>query len=257
MSARPIVCAFDASEPARRGVVAGAWLAARTGTPLELVYVLDEGALPALPREGATADPALRDRLYSMQEDRVRLWARRELAAAVGGLDGVAATYDVHEGRPVAVLQAHAAERRAELLVSGTAARGGLGHMLQGSVSGRLAAAAPCPVVVVPPDAVVGGAGPVLAGDDGSDHAARAMRHAAALAARLGRELVTRVIDDGEPVAELAEAARAASACLVVVGTRGRGPMRAELFGSVSTGVVQTAGRPVVLVPASAGEPDL
>ena len=190
-----------------------------------------------------------------MQEDRVRLWARRELAAAADGLPGVTATYEVHDGRPVAVLRTHAAERRAELLVSGTAARGGLEHMLQGSVSGRLAAEASCPVVVVPPEAVVGDSGPVLAGDDGSGHAARALRHAEALAERLGRRLEVLAVVDGDATATLAEAARAHRACLIVVGTRGRGPVRAELLGSVSTGLVQTAGRPVVLVPASAGEP--
>jgi nucleotide-binding universal stress UspA family protein len=218
--------------------------------------VLDEGALPALPRQGAAADPLLRDQLYSMQEGRARLWARRELETVVAGLEGVAATYAVHEGRPVAVLLAHAAERRAELLVSGTAARGGLEHMLQGSVSGSLAAEAPCPVVAVPRDATVGDDGPVLVGDDGSEHAARAVRHATALAAQLGRELVTcSAADDDRAAAELAETARARQACLIVVGTRGRGPVRAELFGSVSNGVVQIAGRPVALVPESAGEP--
>jgi nucleotide-binding universal stress UspA family protein len=153
------------------------------------------------------------------------------------------------------VLLAHAAERRAELLVSGTAARGGLEHMLQGSVSGRLATESPCPAVSVPPDAVVGDAGPVLAGDDGSEHAARALRHAAAVAERMGRGLEPVNVVDGDPVAAIAAAARTHRACLIVVGTRGRGPLRAELLGSVSTGLVQTAGRPVMLVPASAGEP--
>ena len=153
------------------------------------------------------------------------------------------------------MLQALAAERGAALLVSGTAARGGLEHVLQGSVSGRLAADAPCPVVTVPPGAVVGDSGPVLVGDDGSDHGRRAVRHAAALADQLTRELVRMQVEDGDPVAGLADAAREHRACLVVSGTRGRGPFRAELFGSVSTGLVQTAGRPIVLVPLSAGDP--
>jgi nucleotide-binding universal stress UspA family protein len=255
VSARPIVCAFDASEPARHATAVAAWLAAREDAPLQLIYVLDEGQLPALPRQGAAADPVLRDQLYTMQEGRVRVWARRELAAAADGLTGVTATYEVHDGRPVAVLLAHAAERRAELLVSGTAARGGLEHMLHGSVSGRLAAEAPCPVVTVPPDAVVGDDGPVLAGDDGSDHAARAVRHAAALAERLGRDLVTFTAEDGDAAGALAAEARARRACLIVTGTRGRGAVTAMLFGSVSTGLVLTAGRPFVMVSARAGEP--
>ena len=75
------------------------------------------------------------------------------------------------------------------------------------------------------------------------------------LADRLGRELATLAVEDGDPAEVLAETARARRACLIVVGTRGRGPVRAELFGSVSTRLVQTAGRPVALVPESAGEP--
>jgi nucleotide-binding universal stress UspA family protein len=59
-------------------------------------------------------------------------------------------------------------------------------------------------------------------------------------------------VEDGDPVGVIADAARAQRACLVVTGTRGRGPVRVEAFGSVSTGLVRTAGRPVVLVPASA-----
>jgi nucleotide-binding universal stress UspA family protein len=255
VSARPIVCAFDGSEPARAGLAAAGWLAGHTGAPLELLFVLDEGALPAVGRQGAAADPLLRDQLYTMQEAHVRLWAQRELAAAVASLGGVEATYAVHDGQPVPTLLAHAAQRHAEHLVSGTAARGGLEHMLHGSVSGRLAAEAPCPVVTVPPGAVVGDAGPVVAGDDGSPQAALAVRHARALAARLGRELITYTAAADRAAAELAETAHAHRACLIVVGTRGRGPVRAELFGSVSTGLVQTAGRPVALVSQRAAEP--
>jgi hypothetical protein len=88
----------------------------------------------------------------------------------------------VCDGLPVAVLQRLAAERDAALLVSAAAARRGLEHVLQGSVTGGLAADAPCPVVTVPTAAAVGETGPVLVGDDGSDHGQRAALHAAALA---------------------------------------------------------------------------
>jgi nucleotide-binding universal stress UspA family protein len=251
---RPIICAYDGSAPARRGAEAAGWLAERTGAPLELASVVDEGQLPALPREGAAADPALRDKLYTMQEARARLAARRELERAAAGLGG-AATYAVHDGRPAAVLAALAAERDAMLLVSGTSARAGLDHVLQGGLPGRLAAEAPCPIVTVAAGAAVGDDGPVLAGDDGSAHAHRALRHAAALAERLGRELVTLTVEGAEPAAAIAEAASAQRACLIVVGTRGRGPLRAALFGSVSGGLVRDAGRPVALVAERAGHP--
>jgi nucleotide-binding universal stress UspA family protein len=93
----------------------------------------------------------------------------------------------------------------------------------------------------------------VLVGDDGSDHAQRAVHQAAALADRLGRELVRIEADSDDPVQGLAAAGRELRACLIATGTRGRGPIRAKLFGSVSSGLVQAADRPVMLVPASAG----
>lgn len=77
-----------------------------------------------------------------------------------------------------------------ELLVTGTAARGGLDRILIGSVSSLLAARAPCPVLAVPLAAALEAAGPILAGYDGAEHSLRAARVGATLAARLGRELV-------------------------------------------------------------------
>jgi nucleotide-binding universal stress UspA family protein len=153
------------------------------------------------------------------------------------------------------VIRRWTAERAATLLVTGTAARRGLEHLLHGSVSGALAADAPCPVVAVPPEAALREPGPVLVGDDGSEHGGRAVRHAEALAARLERGLVQLHVEDGDPVEELARAAREQRACLAVTGTRGRGPLRGQLFRSVSTGLLRTAGRPVMLVSEHARAP--
>jgi nucleotide-binding universal stress UspA family protein len=126
----------------------------------------------------------------------------------------------------------------------------------------------------------------------------RAARHAAALAARLGRELVLLhvvrrdrdegvrpdtdlarelhaaavrglgkdpdrppldlkvrlAVEEGDPVQMLAAVARERAAALIVAGTRGRNALSAALLGSVLAGLARTAGRPVALVPASAGD---
>ena len=177
----------------------------------------------------------------------------------------------------------------------GTAARGGLERLLVGSVSGALAAAAPCPLVAVPRGAALDEPGPVVVGYDGSADSLRAARHAAALAARLRRELVLLhvagdggvrpdeelardlhaagvgglgddpgrpalelsvrlAVEDGDPVQVLAAVGREEAAALLVTGTRGRNALSSALLGSVSVGLVSAAGRPVALVPASAGE---
>jgi len=91
--------------------------------------------------------------------------------------------------------------------------------------------------------------------DDGSEHGRRAVRHAEALAAWLERSLVPVQVGGGDSVEELARVAREERACVVVAGTRGHGPLRGGLFGSVSADLVRDAGRPVVLVSAHAAEP--
>jgi nucleotide-binding universal stress UspA family protein len=251
VDAQPVICAFEASTPARRAVQAAAWLAGALRAPLEVIHVFDAGAQAALPRHEPGLDPVLRQKLRVRIDERTRADMDNMLQSVVEPLDDDVKTL-VLDGLVVPTLHDTAARHRALLLVSGTAARAGLQHVLQGSVAGSLAANAPCPVVTVPPEAAIAEPGPVLVGDDGSDHAHRAVHHAAALADRLGRELVRMEAVGDDPVQELSAAGREHRACLIAAGTRGRGPVRSELLGSVSSGVVQTADRPVMLVPATA-----
>ena len=251
----PVLCAFDASEPSLLAAHAAGWLADALRAPLELVYVVDHDELPALPHSGDPINPHTRSALYEIQERIAEDDARAEVEAMVAALPHTDVTGSVLTGWPATVIQQRAVDCAATLLVSGTAARRGLQHLLHGSVSGALAADAPCPVVAVAQDDALREPGPVLVGDDGSDHARRAVRHAEVLAARLDRDLVPVRVEKGDPVEELARDARERRACLVVAGTRGRGPLRAELLGSVSTGLVREAGRPVMLVSAHAEAP--
>jgi len=251
---QPVICAFEASRPARRAVAAAAWLACELRAPLEVLHVFDAGAQPTLARQEALLDSHLRAEARLIRDERTRTRMRRILQSVVEPLANNDVKTLVLDGVVVPTLQDAAAERGAVLLVSGTAARAGLQHVLHGSVAGRLAADAPCPVVMVPPKSAIAEPGPVLVGDDGSDHAYRAVHHAATLADRLGRGLVRMEADGDDPVQNLSAAGREHRACLIATGTRGRGPLRGELFGSVSSGLVQTSERPVLLVPASAGE---
>jgi len=231
-------------------------------------------------------------------EEQARDAAHRLLGAAARTATGVELTTELLEGEPVPELHRLASDRRAALLVTGTAALEGLDRFLIGSVASDLAAHAPCPLVAVPPGSALEEAGPLLAGYDGSEHSLRAARHAAALAALLGRELVllhvvergrdegvrpdaelarelhaaavrglgdgpdrppldlkvSLAVEEGDPVHVLAGVARERAAALIVTGTRGRNALSTALLGSVSAGLVRTAGRPVGLVPPSAAE---
>jgi nucleotide-binding universal stress UspA family protein/DNA-binding MarR family transcriptional regulator len=248
MSSKPVLCAFDASEPSILAAHTAAWLAEALDAPLELASVVDPDDLPALPPHGAGMDPHVRDALPEIQEQVAEDAARAELEAALGALAHTAVSGTVLSGPAPAVLRRYALERAAVLLVTGTSARRGLQRLLLGSVSGTLAAEAPCPVVVVPPGAALREPGPVLVGDDGSEHGRRAVQHAEVLAARLGREVVRVHVEDEQPVDALARVAHEQQACLVVAGTRGRGALRSRIFGSVATGLTAVASRPVMLV---------
>jgi nucleotide-binding universal stress UspA family protein len=53
----------------------------------------------------------------------------------------------------------------------------------------------------------------------------------------------------GDPVERLVEVAEEQGAAMVVVGSRGRGPLKSALLGSVSAGLAAGAPCPVVVVP--------
>ena len=58
------------------------------------------------------------------------------------------------------------------------------------------------------------------------------------------------VLRQGSPADELRDEAEDAD--LLVMGSRGYGPLRAVLLGSVSSGVVRSAPCPVLVIPRSA-----
>ena len=64
---------------------------------------------------------------------------------------------------------------------------------------------------------------------------------------------VTLAVEEGDPVEVLVQVARERSAALLVAGSRGRGMLRSTLLGSVSTGLVRAAGRPVAVISPAAG----
>jgi len=288
---RPVMCAIDEGEASRQAVRVAAWLARALDTRLVLAHAFDPMGIGARPREEMLARDLTDDDLVHAE----RRAAQLLLEEAAKSVTDVELTPELLEGEIVAELLRLAVERWAVLLVAGTAARGGLERVLAGSVSGALVASAPCPLVAVPRGAALDEPGPVVVGYDGSAHSLRAARHAAALAARLRRELVLLhvtgkeavrpdedlardlyaaglrglgdepgrpaldltvrlAVEDGDPVQVLAAVGREEAAALLVTGTRGRNALSSALLGSVSVGLVGAAGRPVALVPESAGD---
>jgi nucleotide-binding universal stress UspA family protein len=285
-----IVCGLDGSrESGKLSRFAGA-LARTLGAALELVHVAGAPATHPLTAAGAATDHGGRG-----PKTHFGTHARLDVDSAP------TTERVVPYGDPARRLAIVAGEKQALLIVVGTHGRGPVADVLVGSVSSRLAADAPCPVLVVPA-AVSARARPerwrgrtIACGVDGSTAAWAAARHAAMLAARLGgslqlisvrppslqgsdhpadwtaaaRELqdiaarcvgrddgaaplnVSRQLRHGDPAFELERVAAVIASPLLALGSRGRGPSREALLGTVARQVLQAARRPTLVVPAT------
>jgi nucleotide-binding universal stress UspA family protein len=280
---RPILCGLDESAEARVAARLAAALATRCGAPLILLHAIP-AAYPN--SEVALLGPVPSD-AFSRTHERDRRHGDELLQRVVDDLPLCADTETiVSTGNAATQLLETAAATGAATLVVGTRGHGRLHRALLGSVAGRVAAAAPCPVVLAPnaiDDDGATGAGPIVCGVDGSAQAADGATVAAAAAERFGQELVlAHVVSGGPPhahawevltsmsewvaaparlVAEssvdsvsatLCEIARRERAACLVVGSRGRGPLRSAVLGSVSASVATGAPCPVVVVPPEA-----
>jgi nucleotide-binding universal stress UspA family protein len=285
---RPILCGLDESTEA----LAAARLADALARCLDARLVLVHAIVPVYANDGwAVLAPVPQNALDDTPE-RERRHGEALLERIVGQLhlsDDTQTNLLVGHAGTALLESAGAADAAA--VVVGARGRGRIHRAVLGSVSGRVAGSAPCPVVIAPHDMEIDvplATGPIVCGVDGSEHAEHGARVAAALAERLGRELVLvhvlqtgLVLDEvvrregwetltsvakriGVPArlsaemptdttaSALSERARTEGAACLVIGSRGRGPVRAALLGSVSAGVAAQAQCPVVVVPPGA-----
>ena len=268
-----ILCGVDRSDEAAQAARFAAGLAVRVGTQLILLHVAPEPWV-------STHSPE--------HDERMREEEAFERAGHLGTVvnpirvDPAASVERVVEfGQPDKILRSVAEELGATHLVLGSRGQGAVEDILAASTSGALAREAPCPVILVPaepaPWSKDSADATIVCGVDGSDGSHAAARHAAELAQRLNARLVlARVIEtlgddppdglvediragapgvriysqtlSGVAADKLLELARRREARLVVVGSRGRGAVKAALLGSVSGKLVQETDRPVMVV---------
>ncbi len=191
MTGRPggvptIVCAVDDSQRALAVAEAGAWLSRELEARVLLTHVFDAMAV-AVP---LTKESRLAGTTPQHIADVDCRQARVALNTTAKVLTGIDHTAQLVEGRVVPELLRLTREHDARLLITSRDVHPPLERMMIGSVSSDLAAAAPCPVLVVTADAALDQPGPVIAAFDGSTDSLRAIRHAAILAERLRRSLV-------------------------------------------------------------------
>lgn len=193
-SSHAVLCALEDTIVGSHALRASTWLARELGVSVVAIHVVDPMGILVPPSVELVA-ARIEDEDLARAARRA---GRRLLDDAAGPPHEVALETELLEGRPVNELLRRAAELHAGLLVTGTSTRTALDRLLIGSVASDLAARAPCPVVTVTRGATLEERGPILAGYDGSAHSLRAARHAAALAARMRRELVLLHVADGD-----------------------------------------------------------
>jgi nucleotide-binding universal stress UspA family protein len=255
---RPVLAGVDLSAPSLAAVRWAAREAGRRDTTLRLLHACVFEGGPAHEHE-----ELLLEHIYR--------WLHRAAVVARDWAPGVRVETAVRLGLAADLLLEEAAD--AALVVLGSHGLGGLRGALIGSVALRVAAEAPCPVVVVPGHQPAR-TGPVVAGIDRTESSEHALRFAfeEAVATRApvlvvhagedGTELGTRVagwrrkypdlevrtqvVPERVPSRALLDAAP--DARLIVVGTRGRGPVAGGILGSTGNALLSHAACPVAVV---------
>jgi nucleotide-binding universal stress UspA family protein len=262
---RRILVGYDDSGQAKDALALAEQLADSTGAALVVASVLAPGTLIA---GGSDAQ---------LQGADVEHLRRVERAARA--VDAEAQT--VMGGSVPRELQALAEENGADLIVVGSSHGGLVGRTLAGSVATGLLHGAPCAVAVAPGgyrNRTDTGLDAVVAGFDGSAESGQALMAGWELArasqAKLrivavaveppGGQLreslaeARRTVPDGLDVeaalitgdaVEVLKEAGAAPGTLLVVGSRGYGPLRRVLLGSVSTKLVRGTPCPLLVTP--------
>ena len=268
-----ILCGVDRSDEAAQAARFAADLAVRVGTRLILLHVAPQPWV-------STHSPESNERMRE-QEAFERAGHLGTVVNPIHIDPAASAERVVEFGQPVDVLRSVAESRGVSHLVVGSRGQGAVEDLLAASTSGALAREAPCPVILVPAEPASwsedSADATIVCGVDGSDGSRAAARHAGELAqllnARLVLATVIETLGDEAPDAlveeiragapdvrvyfqtlsgvaadELLELARRREARLVVVGSRGRGAVKAAVLGSVSSRVVQETDRPVMVV---------
>jgi nucleotide-binding universal stress UspA family protein len=140
---KKILVATDFSEPAEAALAYGRAFARTFGATLYLLHVVDDMYV----RLGGDAYAAV---LPELQED-VEREARQRLAriAAEDDVQSLAMEMIVTSGATAQAIVDYAEKENVQLIVVGTHGRGGVAHLLMGSVAERVVRTAHCPVLTV------------------------------------------------------------------------------------------------------------
>jgi nucleotide-binding universal stress UspA family protein len=142
---KDILVATDFSEPSEVALAYGRTLARTFDASLHVVHAVESGFFPGLAAGGGVA-------YYTTALNEIEAAARRQLDLTVTQNDRrelSAKTVLLPFTSPASGIVSYAREANVDLIVMGTHGRGGLTHLIMGSVAEKVVRTAPCPVLTV------------------------------------------------------------------------------------------------------------
>lgn len=143
MTVRRILVPIDFSEHSDAALAWARQAASTFGASLHLLHVVEEASMVGM-AHGLL--PPLRAALFQIRQDALER-LRGTLPVTERAARDVRMV--VRIGRPSEEIVSYAQEACADLVVMGTHGRGGLAHLILGSVAEKVVRAAPCPVTTI------------------------------------------------------------------------------------------------------------
>ena len=140
-----ILVAVDGSDTAKRGLQEAVKLTKALDAQLKIVHIVDDSALAMNPETGIAAAPLVED----FAEGGKQIVEQARAQAKRAGVEAEVALHANFTGRVANLIADEAKKWRADLIVMGTHARGGVKHALLGSEAESVVHASEVPVLLV------------------------------------------------------------------------------------------------------------
>lgn len=144
MNIHKILVPVDFSAQSKQAVASARELAEKFSSSLILLHVIQD--LAVLLPEGMVGLPPVMPPIEQITE---AVENHMKLLIAEQNLQHLPVQVEIRQGSPAAEIVAYAREKQMDLIVMGTHGRGGLAHLLLGSVAERVLRHAPCPVLTI------------------------------------------------------------------------------------------------------------